>query len=91
MVCLSWDPLPENRRNGIIISYTLTCSSSGDSFSQVVKEHVRSFCLDLRLGNQQFSCSVLASTAAGDGPPTDTISVTTEGSNNVSGLYRVML
>ena len=81
MVCLSWDPPPEDGQNGAIISYTLTCSSGDDVYSQVVKQHIRSFCLDLRLGNVEFTCSVLASTAIGAGPPTEPLTVTTEGNN----------
>ena len=79
MVCLSWDLPPEDGWNGVIISYTLTCSSNDDNYSHVVKQHVTNFCLDLRLGNLEFTCSVLASTAVGNGPPTDLVTVTTEG------------
>ena len=35
------------------------------------------FRADLYIADEAFTCSVLASTAAGDGPPTDGITVTT--------------
>ena len=76
MVCSYWDPLPEDRRNGIIISYTLMCSFD---VHIMMKGHVQSFCFDIRLENQELSCSVFASTAVGDGPSTDSITITTAG------------
>ena len=86
MVCLSWNPPSEGRQNGVIISYTITCSINSDPFSQVVKGHVRSYCIDFRRGGEQFDCSIVASTAVGDGPSTSTMSVTTIGKVWICGF-----
>lgn len=82
MVCLTWNPPPEERQNGVIISYTISCTDN----ELIVKGHVRSYCIDFRLGGQPYDCSILASTAVGDGPSTSTISVTTEGKALICGF-----
>ena len=79
MICLSWNPPPESEQNGVIVSYTLACTIDDEpSISHKVKNFVLNFCADLYLTNQDFSCSVLASTTAGDGPTTESITMTTE-------------
>jgi len=78
-ICLSWDPPPESDQNGVIVSYTLVCTKDGEpSISHQVKSFVLNFCADLYLPNQNFTCNVSASTAAGDGPTTESITMTTE-------------
>lgn len=86
MVCLSWNPPSEGRQNGVIISYTITCSRNSDLFSLTVKGHIRDYCIDFRRGGEQFNCSIAASTAVGAGPSTNTISVTTEGKALICGF-----
>ena len=86
MVCSYWEPLPEDRRNGIIISYTLIYSFNANIIWHTMKGHVQSFCFDLRLENQELSCSVFASTAVGDGPPTDSITITTAGKEDICNI-----
>ena len=77
-VCLAWNPPPEDQQNGVLTTYTLTCTGVSD-YVQAVKTHVRSFCFDSRVGNEEHLCSMTASTAAGTGPATEAITVTTGG------------
>lgn len=90
VVCLSWSPPLEGRQNGVIISYTISCSINSNSISQEVKGHLRGYCVDYRLGGWLFSCSIFASTSAGDGPSTNTIDVTTEGKATVCGFIQLI-
>ena len=79
IICLSWDPPPESDQNGVIVSYTLVCTEDEEPcIWHQVKSFIVNFCADLYLPNQHFTCSVSASTAAGDGPTTESITLTTE-------------
>ena len=78
-VCLAWDPPPKDQQNGVIVSYRLLCSGSDTTYEQIVKQHIRSYCFDSRVGNEVLSCTVAASTGAGMGPSTGAVVVTTEG------------
>jgi hypothetical protein len=77
-VCLAWDPPPKDQQNGVIVSYSLLCSGSDTIYEQIVKQHIRSYCFDSRVGNEVLSCTVAASTGAGMGPSTVAVVVTTE-------------
>ena len=55
------------------------CDIDAGILSRVLKAHVNSTCIDIRIANQEFTCEVAASTAVGIGPSTSSISVTTEG------------
>lgn len=85
---VSWEPpLPEDR-NGVIISYTLSCLADGD-------DEVEDLSLDLNpvleidlynLAPQtDYYCGITASTSVGNGPASDSIPVTT------SGIYAYLL
>ena len=77
-VCLTWNPPPEDQHNGALTTYTLTCAGVSN-YVQAVKAHVRSFCFNNRVRNQELSCSMTASTAAGTGLATVAITATTGG------------
>ena len=74
----SWGPPAENRRNGDIVSYTLSCLVEDDVvFNETLSSVVESFTIDLYSPNTTYTCSVYASTAVGDGPSSNEVTVTT--------------
>ena len=87
LICLFWEQPPEDQHNGFIISYTINCNIDGEfAFSYTTQEHVRSICTDVWSASSTISCSILASTSAGDGPSTTPLSVITEGRQFLSIL-----
>ena len=76
----SWEPpLPEDR-NGVIISYTLSCVT-GDTDEDLSLDLNPVFAIILYdLSPQtQYNCQISAATSVGSGPATDSISATTSG------------
>ena len=75
-VTFSWSPPPVALRNGVITSYTLSCSPSPSSLPQSPSQPdpltVAGFSPDT-----SYSCSVVASNSRGSGPPAN-ISFTTQ-------------
>ena len=75
-VTFSWSPPPVALRNGVITSYTLSCSPSPSSLPQSPSQPgtltVSGFSPDT-----SYSCSVVASNSQGSGPPAS-ISFTTQ-------------
>ena len=74
---VSWEPPPPEQRNGVIISYTLRCSDTVESF-ELVLNPISSIELYGLNPNIDYMCEIAASTAAGIGPFVIT-SNTTEG------------
>ena len=74
-VTFSWSPPPVTQRNGVITSYTLSCSPSPSSLPkspfQAGPLTVAGFSPD-----SSYSCSVVATNSQGSGPPTN-INITT--------------
>ena len=70
-VNFSWSPPPVALRNGVITSYTLSCSPSPSSLPQSPSQPgtltVAGFSPDT-----SYSCSVVASNSQGFGPPANT-------------------
>ena len=70
-VTFSWSPPPVALRNGVITSYTLSCSPSPSSLSQTPSQPgpltVAGFSPDTF-----YTCSVVASNSRGSGPPANT-------------------
>ncbi|CAI8048273.1 Netrin receptor DCC [Geodia barretti] len=71
-VVFSWSPPPLTERNGVITSYTLSCSPSPSSLphsptSQSGPQTVAGFS-----PNTHYSCSLVASNTQGSGPPANT-------------------
>lgn len=76
----AWSP-PDTLQNGVIVSYTLTCTSNGETVVDLtLNPIVFEMTIDLFTPSTTYVCSVAASTATGIGPYTTPISVTTEGS-----------
>ena len=76
---MSWLPPIEAKRNGIIVSYTLTCTvGSNDILEYTIKTKKQSIYFGVYERETDYSCDILASTAAGDGP-TASLSFTTGG------------
>ena len=78
-ITLTWSSPLEEERNGIIISYTVSCSGgSGDNFlvtlNPIFVIQFYSLC-----PNTEYSCSVAASTAVGIGPFTFGLTAFIEG------------
>ena len=73
----SWSPPPVTQRNGVITSYTLSCSPSPSSLplspSQSGPLNVTGFS-----PNTPYSCSVVATNSRGSGPPATTETFTTQ-------------
>lgn len=76
---LVWQPPLSEERNGIIISYTVSCSSeNGDQYTVILNP-----ILILQIQGlspvTEYTCSIAASTSVGLGPYTDTLTVVTQG------------
>ena len=75
-VVFSWSPPPVTQRNGVITSYTLSCSPSPSSLPQSPSLSgsltVTGFSPDT-----SYSCSVVATNSKGSGPPVN-ITFTTQ-------------
>ena len=69
-VNFSWSPPPVTQRNGVITSYTLSCSPSPSSLPQSPSQSgtltVAGFSPDT-----SYTCSLVASNSYGSGPPTN--------------------
>lgn len=72
---LSWEPPPSGQRNGVIISYTLSCNPLGE----LILNSILGINLYELNPNTLYSCRIAASTAVGIGPYTDMMSATTGG------------
>ena len=85
---LSWSPPLHSQQNGIIISYTVTCSSQSHNVNKRINFN---FVLitDLVPGNN-YTCSVYGSTIVGNGPPEVKSVVTKEESEFLSCLIAIM-
>ena len=78
----SWDLPAEDDRNGVIVSFTLRCSSGGETVIDLIlnpTSTVYEITVDLYKRSATYSCTVAASTAVGMGPSTTAVSVTTDG------------
>ena len=65
----SWDQPAEDLRNGVIISYTLTCLTDGETAINItLNPTVQQITVDLFTLSMTYNCTVSASTAVGAGP-----------------------
>ena len=80
-VNFSWSPPPVTQRNGVIISYTLSCSPSPSSLPQSPSQSgtltVAGFSPDT-----SYTCSLVASNSQGSGPAANTSFTTLEDCKN---------
>ena len=66
----SWSPPPPTQQNGVIISYTLSCSPSPTSLHQSPSSHSSgSLSVAGFSPNTLYSCSMTAENSQGSGPP----------------------
>ena len=78
MLDFSWQPPAEELQNGLIMSYSLSCSADGENIFSFVLEPVLGITLDDFRLNTMYECSLSASTFGGAGPSASA-SATTEG------------
>lgn len=84
VLLLSWAPPAENRRNGVIVSYTLSCSIDDNQvFELNLNATVEEIYLGVYRHESTYSCNISASTSEGSGPNA-TASVTTGGKYYIS-------
>ena len=82
ILTLSWQPPPLEDRNGVIISYTLVCLGGESSSINIILRDILQISLYELSPNTLFSCNISASTSAGQGPYTESVSGTTAGKIN---------
>ena len=75
-ITLFWSPPLHSQRNGVIISYNLSCNISG-TFNVRRNIHVTSIEIPVE-PSTNYSCAVSAATVIGDGPATPVISGVTD-------------
>lgn len=83
-MAFTWSPPAPPLQNGVILSYTLSCSAGPDTTSVVTAQ--LQFTFDLFIPGETFLCSVYATNPFGDGPPTDNLMVTTESKKHFTGM-----
>ena len=87
-ILVLWDEVPADQQNGVITGYTITYQSPIQHGNQNVQENVQENVLvnasvrQMELTNLKeyvnYYITVFASTAIGDGPPSNAIFVTTD-------------
>ena len=76
----SWDLPTEDDRNGAIVSYNLVCMTDDITAIDItLNPTVLNITVNLYKPSTTYLCTVAASTAVGMGPPTDAITITTDG------------
>ncbi|CAI8054375.1 hypothetical protein GBAR_LOCUS29678 [Geodia barretti] len=73
----SWSPPPPTQQNGVITSYTLSCSPSPSSLPQSPSSQSGSLTATSFSPNTLYSCSLTAENSQGSGPPA-VVTFTTE-------------
>ena len=76
---LTWSPPLPSQRNGVIINYLVTCTVGGMTSSNRMSGTSRVVAID---PFTSYTCSVLAATMVGDGPP-----ATSNGTSDEDGEY----
>ena len=79
-ILVTWDEVPAEQQNGIITNYTITYQSQteNDNGTVQVNDSVRQRELVNLKEYVNYNITVFASTAIGDGPPSNPIVVTTD-------------
>ena len=72
VVVFSWSPPPVTHRNGVITSYTLSCSPSLSSLPKSTSSEQTSLTVAGFSPGVSYSCSLAASNTQGSGPPANT-------------------
>ena len=83
-MAFSWSPPNVMQQNGDITNYTVTCTGSQPLASATTSQ--LQFTIDIFTPGETFQCTVYATNQHGDGPHTDTLSVTTEGKHNYGSV-----
>ena len=79
-ILVIWDEVPADQQNGVITGYTITHQSQTEHDNGNVQ--VNASVLQMELTNLKeyvnYNITVFASTAIGDGPPSNAIFITTD-------------
>ena len=87
-MAFSWSPPNVMQQNGYITNYTVTCTGSQPLASATTSQ--LQFTIDIFTPGETFQCTVYATNQHGDGPHTDTLSVTTEGKHNYGSVSKAV-
>ena len=91
-VFFSWSPPPVTQHNGVLTSYTLSCSPSPSSLPQSLSIQTTSKTVAGFSPNTVYTCSLAVGNSKGFGPPANTTFTTAEDSNYLYyGTYIVSL
>ena len=77
-MAFTWAPPQPMLQNGVILSYTLSCTAS--STISVVTTQLQQT-IDLFVPGETFQCRVFATNKDGDGPPTEDLAARTQSKN----------
>lgn len=78
VLSLSWAPPSEDERNGVIISYTLTCDIDGEIAFSLNLSTIEQIDVGVYESDSTYTCEIFASTSVGGGPEA-TVTITTGG------------
>ena len=88
-VVFTWSPPPVTQRNGVITSYTLSCSPSPSSLPQSPSSQSGSLTATGFSPNTLHSCSLTATNSQGSGPPSIRTFITLEDCKNPIMCYNL--
>lgn len=83
---MGWNPPPSVQQNGLILNYTVTITDldEGDYLKYVVLNH--SLTMSMLDAHTAYEVFVFATTAGGNGPPTNSVIVYTHEDGKISGV-----
>ena len=85
-----WDPPADGEAGGVITSYTLACTDENNDDFEIELNVIEKIAIDEFLPSTTYTCTILASTNAGDGP-TASVTTTTEGRSLASEWMSYLL
>ena len=92
VLTFSWDPPPLADRNGIIIGYQLSCDPQPSTFPRVYNQSGpvnTGTTLNVFTPGTTYTCRVLPSNSAGDGPPASITVTTLEAREFITNVFKI--